>query len=65
MSLAKVGAVVIGAIIVFFIVNAAVHAVLGLLGALLFVAVIGGGGYLAYKVVGGARRREIRRGGRY
>jgi FtsH-binding integral membrane protein len=65
MNWAKVGAVIIGAIIVFFIVNAAVHALLGLLGALLFVAVIGGGGYVAYKVVRSSRRREIRRGNRY
>ena len=65
MNWAKIGAVVIGAIIVFFVLNAAVHAVLGLLGALLFVAVIGGGGYVAYKLVSGNRRREIRRGNRY
>jgi hypothetical protein len=65
MNWAKVGAVVIGAIIVFFVLNAAVHALLGLLGALLFVAVIGGGGYVAYKLIGGSRRREIRRGNRY
>lgn len=65
MNWAKVGAVVIGAIIVFFVLNAAVHAVLGLLGALVFVAVIGGGGYVAYKLVSGSRRREIRRGHRY
>ena len=65
MNWAKVGAVVIGAIIVFFVLDAAVHAVLGLLGALLFVAVIGGGGYVAYKLVSGGKRREIRRGNRY
>jgi hypothetical protein len=65
MNWAKVGAVAIGAIIVFFVLDAAVHALLGLLGALLFVAVIGGGGYVAYKLIGGSRRREIRRGGRY
>lgn len=62
MSWLKVGAVVIGGIVVFFILNSLVHAILGLLGALLFVALIAGGGYVAYKLVGGSRRREIRRG---
>jgi len=62
MNLAKVGAVVVGGIIVFFILDSLVHVVLGLLGALLFVAIIAGGGYAAYKLVGASRRREIRRG---
>jgi len=62
MSLLKVGAVVVGGIVVFFVLNSLVHVLLGLLGALLFVAVIGGGGYVAYKLVSGSRRREIRRG---
>ena len=53
MSWLKVGAVVIGGIVVFFILNSLVHVLLGLLGALLFVAVIAGGGYVAYKLVGG------------
>ena len=65
MNWAKIGAVVIGGIVVFFILDTVVHALLGILGALLFVAVIAGGGYVAYKVIGGSRRREIRRGGRY
>jgi hypothetical protein len=62
MNGAKIGAVVIGGIVVFFILDTVVHMLLGILGALLFVAVIAGGGYIAYKVVGGSRRREIRRG---
>ncbi len=62
MNWAKIGAVVIGGIIVFFILDTVVHMLLGILGALLFVAVIAGGGYAAYKLVGGSRRREIRRG---
>ena len=62
MNWAKIGAVVIGGIVVFFILNAVVHALLAVLGSLLFVAVIAGGGYVAYKVVSGSRRREIRRG---
>ena len=65
MNWAKIGAVVIGGIVVFFILDTVVHMHLGILGALLFVAVIAGGGYVAYKVIGGSRRREIRRGGRY
>jgi FtsH-binding integral membrane protein len=62
MNWAKIGAVVIGGIIVFFILDTVVHMLLGILGALLFVAVIAGGGYAAYKLIGGSRRREIRRG---
>jgi hypothetical protein len=65
MNWAKIGAVVIGGIIVFFVLDTVVHALLGILGALLFVAIVAGGGYVVYKVVGGSRRREIRRGGRY
>jgi hypothetical protein len=65
MNWAKVGAVVVGGIIVFFLLDTVVHVLLGLLGALLFVAVIAGGGYVAYKLVGSSRRREIRRGNRY
>jgi hypothetical protein len=62
MNWAKIGAVVIGGIVVFFILDSVVHVLLGILGALLFVAVIAGGGYVAYKVIGGSRRRAIRRG---
>jgi hypothetical protein len=65
MNWAKVGAVVVGGIVVFFLLDTVVHVLLGLLGALLFVAVIAGGGYVAYKLVGSSRRREIRRGNRY
>ena len=62
MNWLKVGAVVVGGIVVFFILDSLVHVLLGLLGALLFVAAIAGGGYVAYKLIGGGRRREIRRG---
>jgi FtsH-binding integral membrane protein len=62
MNWAKIGAIVIGGIVVFFILNSVVHVLLGLLGALVFVAIVAGGGYVAYKLVGGSRRREIRRG---
>jgi hypothetical protein len=60
MNWAKIGAVVIGGIVVFFLLDTVVHVLLGLLGALLFVAVIAGGGYVAYKLISGGRRREIR-----
>ena len=62
MNWVEIGAVVIGGIVVFFILDTVVHMLLGILGALLFVALIAGGGYVAYKLVGGSRRREIRRG---
>jgi hypothetical protein len=65
MNWAKIGAVVVGGIVVFFILDTLVHAILGILGALLFVAIVAGGGYAVYKVAGGGRRREIRRGDRY
>jgi hypothetical protein len=62
MNLAKVAAVIIGAILVFLVVGSVVHLLTAVFGAVLFLAVIGGGGYVAYKVVRGARRRELRRG---
>ncbi len=62
MNWAKIGAVVIGGIVVFFVLDTVVHAILSLFIALVFVAVVAGGGYAAYKLVGGSRRREIRRG---
>jgi len=65
MNWAKIGAVVIGGIIVFFVLDSVVHLLLGILSALAFVAIVAGGGYVVYKVVGGSRRREIRRGGKY
>jgi hypothetical protein len=65
MSLLKVAAFVVGGIIVFFALDFVIHAVFALLTTLVIVALIAGGGYVAYKVVGGNRRREIRRGNRY
>jgi divalent metal cation (Fe/Co/Zn/Cd) transporter len=62
MSLAKVAAVVVGGIIVYFALNYVWHALLALVTTLVIVAIIAGGGYVAYKVVGGSRRREIKRG---
>jgi hypothetical protein len=65
MNLLKIGAVVVGGIVVFFLLDAVVHVLLGLILTLAFVAIVAGGGYVAYKVIGSNRRREIRRGGRY
>jgi hypothetical protein len=59
MNWLKVGAIVIGGIIVFFVLDSVVHLLLGLLTALAFVAIVAGGGYVAYKIVGGRRRRQV------
>jgi hypothetical protein len=61
MNWLKVGAVVIGGIIVFFVVDSLVHLFLGLLTAIAFVAIIAGGGYVAFKIAGARRRRQVRR----
>lgn len=60
MNWLKVGAIVIGGIVVFFVLNSVVHLLLGLLSALAFVAIVAGGGYVVYKLMGGRRRREVR-----
>ena len=65
MNLLKIAAVVVGGIIVFFALDFAVHAIFALLTTLVIVALVAGGGYVAYKVVGSGKRREIRRGHRY
>jgi len=65
MNLLKIVAFVVGGIIVFFALDFVVHAVFALLTTLVIVALVAGGGYVAYKVVSGNRRREIRRGQRY
>jgi dolichol kinase len=64
MSLLKIAAFVVGGIVVFFALDFVVHAIFALLTTLVIVALVAGGGYVAYKVVGGNRRREIRRGQR-
>jgi hypothetical protein len=60
MNWLKVGAVVVGGIVVFFVVDSVVHILLGLLTAIAFVALVAGGGYIAYKVMGVRRRRQVR-----
>jgi hypothetical protein len=63
MNWLKVGAVVIGGIIVFFVVDSLVHLFLGLLTAIVFVAIVAGGGYVAFKIAGARRRRQVRHRG--
>jgi uncharacterized membrane protein YcjF (UPF0283 family) len=60
MNWLKVGAVVIGGIVVFFVLDSVVHLLLGLLTAIAFVAIVAGGGYVAYKIMGARRRRQVR-----
>jgi hypothetical protein len=60
MNWLKVGAIVVGGIIVFFVLDSVVHVLLGLLTAIAFVAIVAGGGYVAYKIMGSRRRREVR-----
>jgi hypothetical protein len=60
MSLLKIGAVVVGGIVVFLVLDSLVHLLIGLIATIAFVAIVGGGGYVAYKLLGGGRRRELR-----
>jgi hypothetical protein len=62
MNLLKVGAVVVAGIVLLVVLGKVVSVVVGLITALFFVALVAGGGYVAYKLVSGGRRREIRRG---
>jgi hypothetical protein len=60
MNWLKVGAIVVGGIVVFFVLDSVVHLLLGLLSAIAFVAIIAGGGYVVYKLMGARRRRAVR-----
>ena len=60
MNWLKVGAIVVGGVIVFFVLNSVVHLLLGLLSAIAFVAIVAGGGYVVYKLMSGRQRREVR-----
>ena len=61
MNWLKVGAVVVGGIVVFFVVDSLIHVFLGLLTAIVFVAIVGGGVYAAAKIHGARKRRELRK----
>jgi hypothetical protein len=65
MNWLKVAAVVVGGIIVFFVVDSVIHLFLGLLTALVFVAIVAGGAYAAVKINGARKRRQVRRAERH
>jgi hypothetical protein len=62
MNLLKVGAVVVAGIVLLVVLGKVVSFVVGAITALFFVALVAGGGYVAYKLVSSGKRREIRRG---
>jgi hypothetical protein len=68
MNWLKVAAVIIGALIAFYLVGSVIHIITALFGVVVLLAVLGGGGYVVYKVVTSRNGRELRgrsrRGGR-
>ena len=60
MNLLKVAGVVILGIILFVVLGHVVSFIVSSLAAIFFIALVAGGGYVAYKVVKGGNRREIR-----
>ena len=60
MNLLKVAGVVIVGFILFIVLGHVVSFILSAIPAIFFIALVAGGGYIAYKLVGGGRRREIR-----
>lgn len=64
MNWLKVGAVVIGGIVVFFVFDSMIHVLLSLLTAIAFVAIVAGGAYAAVKISGARKRRQVRRASR-
>jgi hypothetical protein len=60
MSLLKIGAVVVGGIVLFIVLGHVVSFIVGLVTTLAFLALVAGGGYVAYRVLSGGRRRELR-----
>jgi hypothetical protein len=60
MNWLKVAAVVVGGLVVFFVVDSVIHVILGLITALVFVAIVGGGIYAAAKIAGARKRRALR-----
>lgn len=60
MSWLKIGAVVVGGIVLFVVLGQVVSFLIGLVTTLAFLAIVAGGGYVAYKVLSGGRRRELR-----
>jgi hypothetical protein len=62
MNLLKVAGVVIVGIILFIVLGHVVSFIVSAITAIFFIALVAGGGYVAYKLVSSNRRREIRRG---
>jgi hypothetical protein len=60
MNLLKVAGVVIVGIILFVVLGHVVSFLMSAITTLFFIALVAGGGYVAYKVVKGSSRREIR-----
>jgi hypothetical protein len=59
-SLLKIGAVIVAGIVLFVVLGHVVSFLIGLVTTLAFLAIIAGGGYVAYRVLSGGRRRELR-----
>src|SRR6202035_1224022 len=60
MNWLKIAAVIIGALIAFYIVGSVIHIITALLGVIVVLAVLGAGGYVAYKVVTSRKSRALR-----
>ena len=60
MNWLKVAAVAIGALIAFFIIGSVIHLITAILGWVLVLALVGGGGYVVYKVVTSGSDRQVR-----
>jgi hypothetical protein len=66
MNWLKVAAVAIGVLLAFFIVGSVIHIITAILGWVVILALVGGGGYVVYKVAtsGGGRQVRDRQRGR-
>jgi hypothetical protein len=60
MNWLKVAAVAIGALIAFFIIGSVIHLITAILGWVLVLALVGGGGYVVYKVLTSGSGRQVR-----
>jgi hypothetical protein len=60
MNLLKVAGVVIVGIILFVVLGHVVSFIMSAITAIFFIALVAGGGYVAYKLVAGGRHKEIR-----
>jgi len=60
MNWLKIAAVAIGALLAFFIIGSVIHIITAILGWVVILALLGGGGYVVYKVVSSGKGREVR-----